>query len=286
MKLLITDFDHTLLDTTGLDAAGSVCVEAVERLQTFATFCVEHNLDLAVISGRYMPTKSGLARAIQLLPQRIKPKLVAAQLGTEMYLKVGNSYKAIPEYSHEILSDLPSNWNTDNFSQAISLSHLGEIVTKQEPFKINKLKLSYYVNQEYVENAESILDNLRKILSTLFDSSQISINLALDGDTSVDANKRCLLDIFPISVTKATAFRYIAKYLNVPLANCHYSGDSMNDFVVFSDLPESPKTIVGNGATKLKESASSLPNTFIATATYSNGIIEGVEHFLNKRIND
>lgn len=285
MKLLITDFDHTLLDTTGLDAAGSVSRLAIERLDVFAKFCTHHALDLAIVSGRYMPTESGLGRAIELLPQELKPKLIAAQLGTEMYVKRGDNYESITEYSNEIINHLHASWDTENIIEKISTSSLNKVITRQEPFKINNLKLSYYVKQEYVNDADSFLDTLRKILGALTDLSFINLNLTLDGDASVAADKRLLLDIFPKSVTKATAFRYIAKYLNLALSDCHYSGDSMNDFVVFEELSECPKTVVGNGATKLKELASSLPNTYIANASYSNGIIEGIEYFLNKRLN-
>jgi mannosylfructose-6-phosphate phosphatase len=182
------------------------------------------------------------------LPQ---PSAVISDVGTMIRTHPGG---AIMEGWRERIS---KGWSADEVRRMLADNPRLELQPEDSQ---SDLKVSYYVHE--VSNDE--IDALTKRICTAGIDAQVVYSSQKD------------LDVLPAGAKKGTAAAYLALDWHIPFDRVMAAGDSGNDRAMLS--MGWPGIIVGNAQAELK----SLKSLYIyhATATYADGVIEGVQHWL------
>lgn len=252
MKIFASDIDNTLIPQKEKLESGDI-----KELERFLSRI--NNLKVAYISGR------SLHLILQVmddyyLPQ---PDFLVSDVGTAIYVFDNGSWVKSDDYEKYLFSD---GYNRQSLEQQLS-----EIknLTPQENEAQTDLKLSYYLDIDSERDK-----SLKKIESTLAKTPAQLIY-------SEDIVKRVgLVDIIPRKGGKAGALNFLAREVGASKEEVVYSGDSGNDLDALSAGFRG--ILVGNAPEDLKQKLrKDHPGVYIAQNSFSKGVVEGLNYFLN-----
>jgi sucrose-6-phosphatase len=266
--LLCTDLDRTLIPN-GEQPESPGARELFHRLVR------QPNVTLAFVTGRHRELVQEAIDSYQL-PQ---PDYVIADVGSTIYeIKAGN-WARWERWEQE----LGMSWGPDTRSQIQSLFSAFAGLQLQEPEKLGRYKLSYYL---------SALDSFKQLdseMSARLDQAGIQASLVWSVDETTATG---LLDVLPTTATKQHAIEFLMKALGFDLHNTIFAGDSGNDLAVLVSPIKS--VLVANATDQVRQKAledakaeGQSEALYLAhgyfygmNGNYSAGILEGVMHYL------
>jgi sucrose-6F-phosphate phosphohydrolase len=236
-RVLVSDIDGTLL-RDGEPTRG------LDRLRRRLS-AHRSALRLVYATGRSFESTWSLVKQ-GVLP---RPDAVAAFVGTEIWLPPWK----ISEPGYDGL--LASGWDREAVLDAAGLVSGLEL---QPACYQSWCKVSYFVR-----NAHSV-DHLHRELDLL----GTSVRMIHSHDL--------YLDLIPKKAGKSNAVKHLLELWDMQDAQVLVAGDSGNDRDMISE-PEFQGVAVGNCEQDLREACDSAPDTFISSAAYAGGVLEGAE---------
>ncbi|MDH5231839.1 MAG: HAD-IIB family hydrolase [Gammaproteobacteria bacterium] len=265
--VLFTDLDRTLLPN-GPQEFSPTAYEYLQQLQQ------QDVLTIIYVSGRHQAL---IEEAISQYHPPL-PDYIIADVGTTIYLREHEQWVLFDAWQQHIAAD----WNGLTREDVHECLKHHEALALQEAEKQNQFKLSYYCS--LAQDETELVSQLQQTLQ----QSNVQANVIY----SIDEIKRCgLIDVLPMSANKLHAILFLLDYLNQPLDQCLFSGDSGNDLdVLVSNIPS---VLVANAMQQVKAEAMaragnnrSLHQLYIAkgdclqmNGCYAAGIVEGLLHF-------
>ncbi len=247
--LLCTDLDGTLIPN-GTKPEPPGC------RKRFHEFVLQEEVTLAYVTGRHKKLMEEAISKYQLPPSRF----AICDVGTTIYA----DGKRVGGWDREIDLD----WNGYSRHDLAALFDGLDHLTLQEEGKQNKHKLSYYVPLR--SDSTTLLQQMEALLK----EREIHASLIW----SVDEQKKVgLLDVLPESATKRHAIEFLMKEEGFSHEETLFAGDSGNDLPVLNSPIRS--ILVGNAADSIKNGIKEDRNLYIASASYSAGVLEGIAHF-------
>jgi len=222
-----------------------------EALERFAEWYEVHraNLRLVYATGRFFDSVVNLIGSTSL-PE---PDAVIGAVGTEITLYPdGRSIERWPPHT--------ASW--DSGAIRAMLARYGELEPQPAEFQTT-FKLSYYAY-----NLESqFLVALRRDLA----------RAGYYAETIYSSNRD--LDVLPPGVSKGSAVVFLAFEWGLRRDQVMVAGDTGNDASMFAGGLRG--IVVGNAQPELK--ALQLPHVYYSPHAYANGVLDGLEYWLNKK---
>jgi sucrose-6-phosphatase len=242
VALFVTDLDNTLV---GDARTLNILNDWLERSRQ------ERGTKIVYATGRSLNSYRELAKSAQLLP----PDALVSAVGTEIYLDGENIW---PAWQQQIAP----NWERGKISEIAT--HFADL--KPQPVSDQgDFKASYYLSGAA---AIEIIPRLRQELK----QQNILAEIVYSGQKD--------LDIIPKSSNKGAAVQFLREYWSIDAPQTIVCGDSGNDISLFSyDLEYG--ILVGNAHPELKlwYEMNATERHYLASATCSGGIIEGLQYF-------
>jgi sucrose-6-phosphatase len=242
VALFVTDLDNTLV--------GDVHTLRVLN-EWLARARQEQGTKIVYATGRSLYSYRELAQSAQLL----SPDALISAVGTEIYLDCENIWPAWQQH-------ISPNWQRGKISEIAT--HFADL--KPQPVSDQgDFKASYYLSEAA---AIEIIPRLRQELK----QQNILAEIVYSGQKD--------LDIIPKNSNKGSAVQFLREYWSIDAAQTIVCGDSGNDISLFSyDLEYG--VLVGNAHQELKlwYEMNATERHYLASATCSGGIIEGLQYF-------
>ena len=189
-KMIVTDFDHTLL---GDEDALTEFVALIEN--------IDFDVGFAVATGRTIESAYNVLEK-NGIPY---PDIIISSVGSEIYY----NFRGKLFYSKGWHAHLDNQWKRNKIVKLLSgLKHL----EYQEEENQREFKISYYTSEipGYVDKVKNVLIRNKLKANVIFSHGQY-------------------LDVLPYRASKGKAIRYIAYRWNIPFDNILVAGDSGND---------------------------------------------------------
>lgn len=271
--LLCTGLDRTLLPN------GKQPESPLAR-HRFAALVSHPAITLVFVSGR---DRNLAERAITnyRLP---RPDFVISDVGTNIYDLRHGGWDQWPHWWDEIASE----WSEQTHRQLAYLLSDFQALRLQEQSKQNRFKLSYYVPL-YVDN-----HRLHRDIASRLQQQGIAASLVWSVDDPAGIGS---LDVLPQRATKLHALEFLRAYLDIPLADTLFAGDSDNDLPLLAS--PIPSVLVANAMPRVAADASAAARVAGNSAAfyqarggfmgmngnYSAGILEGIVHYHPQLLN-
>jgi len=265
--LLCSDMDRTILPNGVQD-------ESPQARSVFGLLVKRPEIQLAYVSGR---DKRLIQKAIAEYDLPL-PNYAVGDVGTTIYELIGSNWRPWDAWFEEIAKD----WNgLDSEDLSGFLTEFKEL-TRQEPEKQNRYKLSYYANETV--DSRGLVDQIQQRLSRQ--------NLRCRIIWSVDEQRGLgLVDVLPQRASKLHAIRYLMDRKGYLKSRVVFCGDSGNDLnVLTSDIQavlvrnasdelrrEALESVVKNGRAETLYVAKG--NFMGMNGNYTAGVLEGLAHF-------
>jgi len=265
--LLCSDMDRTILPNGVQD-------ESPQARSVFGLLVKRPEIQLAYVSGR---DKRLIQKAIAEYDLPL-PNYAVGDVGTTIYELIGSNWRPWDAWFEEIAKD----WNgLDSEDLSGFLTEFKEL-TRQEPEKQNRYKLSYYANETV--DSRGLVDQIQQQLSRQ--------NLRCRIIWSVDEQRGLgLVDVLPQRASKLHAIRYLMDRKGYLKSRVVFCGDSGNDLnVLTSDIQavlvrnasdevrrEALESVVKNGRAETLYVAKG--NFMGMNGNYTAGVLEGLAHF-------
>jgi len=265
--LLCSDMDRTILPNGVQD-------ESPQARSVFGLLVKRPEIQLAYVSGR---DKRLIQKAIAEYDLPL-PNYAVGDVGTTIYELTGSNWRPWDAWFEEIAKD----WNgLDSEDLSGFLTEFKEL-TRQEPEKQNRYKLSYYANETV--DSRGLVDQIQQRLSRQ--------NLRCRIIWSVDEQRSLgLVDVLPQRASKLHAIRYLMDRKGYLKSRVVFCGDSGNDLnVLTSDIQavlvrnasdevrrEALESVVKNGRAETLYVAKG--NFMGMNGNYTAGVLEGLAHF-------
>jgi len=265
--LLCSDMDRTILPNGVQD-------ESPQARSVFGLLVKRPEIQLAYVSGR---DKRLIQKAIAEYDLPL-PNYAVGDVGTTIYELTGSNWRPWDAWFEEIAKD----WNgLDSEDLSGFLTEFKEL-TRQEPEKQNRYKLSYYANETV--DSRGLVDQIQQRLSRQ--------NLRCRIIWSVDEQRSLgLVDVLPQRASKLHAIRYLMDQKGYLKSRVVFCGDSGNDLnVLTSDIQavlvrnasdevrrEALESVVKNGRAETLYVAKG--NFMGMNGNYTAGVLEGLAHF-------
>jgi len=265
--LLCSDMDRTILPNGVQD-------ESPQARSVFGLLVKRPEIQLAYVSGR---DKRLIQKAIAEYDLPL-PNYAVGDVGTTIYELIGSNWRPWDAWFAEIAKD----WNgLDSEDLSGFLTEFKEL-TRQEPEKQNRYKLSYYANETV--DSRGLVDQIQQRLSRQ--------NLRCRIIWSVDEQRGLgLVDVLPQRASKLHAIRYLMDRKGYLKSRVVFCGDSGNDLnVLTSDIQavlvrnasdevrrEALESVVKNGRAETLYVAKG--NFMGMNGNYTAGVLEGLAHF-------
>jgi len=265
--LLCSDMDRTILPNGVQD-------ESPQARSVFGLLVKRPEIQLAYVSGR---DKRLIQKAIAEYDLPL-PNYAVGDVGTTIYELTGSNWRPWDAWFEEIAKD----WNgLDSEDLSGFLTEFKEL-TRQEPEKQNRYKLSYYANETV--DSRGLVDQIQQRLSRQ--------NLRCRIIWSVDEQRGLgLVDVLPQRASKLHAIRYLMDRKGYLKSRVVFCGDSGNDLnVLTSDIQavlvrnasdelrrEALESVVKNGRAETLYVAKG--NFMGMNGNYTAGVLEGLAHF-------
>jgi len=171
-------------------------------------------------------------------------------------------------YENILMAQNP-NFNREKISKILinTFSFLQEAENERQ----NKTRGVFFIDPD--KNAQEAMREIERLLLSK-DILETRLIPAFDLKAGMS-----IIDILPSKVSKLTGLQYVAKKFDIPEKNIIFAGDGINDFEVFASNIKS--IVVGNADKKLKQKIKEAnpQNIYFAKESFTNGVIEGLEHF-------
>jgi sucrose-6-phosphatase len=242
VALFVTDLDNTLL--------GDPCA-----LTTLNNWLDQSRQDrctkIVYATGRSVSSYRELANSAQLLP----PDALVSSVGTEIYLDDENVWLDWQRH-------ISPTWQREKIFEIAN--HFADL--KPQPVnEQGEFKASYFLSESA---AIEIIPRLRQELK----QHDIVAEIVYSGQKD--------LDIIPKNSNKGAAIQFLRDYWSISASESVVCGDSGNDISLFSyDLEYG--ILVGNSHQELKlwYEMNATERHYLASANYSDGILEGLKYF-------
>lgn len=265
--LLCSDLDRTLLPNGPQP-------ESPGARRLFAELATQPWVTLVYVTGRDQKLVQR-AMGIYGLP---RPAFVISDVGTNIYDLSTEPWQVWPQWQEEIATD----WNGRPRGELRDALGDLEYLRLQERAKQNTYKLSYYVPLHANRQA------LHQTIERRLQERGVRATLVWSVDEPAGIG---LLDVLPRSATKLHAVTFLQQYLQVPIDETVFCGDSGNDLPVL--ISSIPSVLVANAQTAVREHARQAAHAqnlwdrlymakggFLGmNGNYSAGILEGVAYF-------
>lgn len=265
---LCTDMDRTLLPN-GMQP------ESPRARDCFAKFVNEQNVCLAYVTGRHLAL---VEEAIAEYGVPV-PDFAITDVGTCIYERVGSKWQVLEAWESEIRSDWRGKCHAD---LKRAFADIDGLVLQPED-KQNHYKLSYFYANE--TDICALLSEMQRRLSR----DDVKASLVSSYDEELDCG---LLDVLPLTATKAHAIDFLRQWLGYALDEVVFAGDSGNDLAVMAS--HLPSVLVANAsedvrreALRLCRASANSDSLYLArgdfygmNGNYAAGILEGVCHFI------
>ncbi|MFO7554989.1 MAG: HAD-IIB family hydrolase [Desulfobacterales bacterium] len=265
--LLCSDMDRTILPNGVQDESPKV--RSVLRL------LVERpEIQLAYVSGR---DKRLIQKAIAEYDLPF-PDYAVGDVGTTIYELTGSNWNPWEAWFEEIAKD----WNGLDSEDLSGYLMEFKDLTRQEPEKQNRYKLSYYANENV--DSRGLVDQIQQQLSG--QGLRCRIIWSVDEQRGLG-----LVDVLPQRASKLHAIRYLMDQKGYLKSRVVFCGDSGNDLnVLTSDIQavlvrnasdevrrEALESVVKNGRAETLYVAKG--NFMGMNGNYTAGVLEGLAHF-------
>ncbi len=184
---------------------------------------------------------------LDAVPDLALPDYLIGALGTE--IEEGQTGQPLAEYSQR----LHPGWSREQVCDLIDPLHF---IPHPADFQ-TALKVSYTIPDE------AAYDDVRQRL----EAAGLKVRLIFSGGHN--------LDIIPHAAGKASAVRYLCRYLGIPQEHVVVAGDSANDADMF--VPPFKGIVVANAEAALKQQKGD--TTYHARAAFAWGVLEGLKHW-------
>lgn len=265
--LLCTDMDRTVIPN-------GQAPESPEARPRLRALCRCPEVTLVYVSGR---NRELVKQAITEydLPQ---PDFVVSDVGTIIYRVTGDNWSEWSEWTDA----LSSHWPADAEARIEDILPREIPVTRQEPERQNRCKISYYLSAR--ENREA-LARARDGLAAGGLRAELIFSVDEDGRTG-------LLDVVPPGGTKRHAVEFLCRELQFAPDAVVFGGDSGNDLPMAESTV--PFVVVANATDEIKAEAcrramehGQRSSLYVAeggrlnmNGNYAAGLLEGVWHFV------
>jgi len=266
--LICSDLDRTIIPNGYQD-------ESVHARPVLRRLADHPQIYLAYVSGR---NRKLIFDAIEEYYLPI-PDYAIGDVGTTFYRVIDGDWQSSEDWSDEIAQD----WKGLSWEGLSEFFEDIEDLRLQEPEKQNKHKLSFYADQNVVQQ-----QLMKKIHLTLAGKGvRASIIWSVD-----EINAIGLLDVIPARASKLHAIQFLMQQEQFSAGRTVFAGDSGNDLDV---LTSGLQAILVNNATDevRKEAVERLPdqlrsnclylpegNFYGMNGNYAAGLIEGLVHFI------
>lgn len=266
--LICTDLDRTLIPN-------GPAPESPAAEQLFAALVAQANVTLAYVSGRHRALVED-AMAEYHLPL---PDFVLGDVGTTIYrVESEQTWRRHEPWEQSIAEDWCGLGHSDLADLLADLPGL----RLQEPFKQNRFKLSYYVD----DHADTAV--LQRMVASRLARAGVRARQVPSRD---DISSVGLLDVLPLRASKRHAIEALMEIEGFKLCQTVFCGDSGNDLEVL--VSPIPAVLVANAQPEIKQQAVLLAEQagcksqlYIArggfldlNGNYRGGMLEGIAHY-------
>ncbi len=205
-----------------------------------------NNLGFAVATGRKADSALSYLKSHNIP----SPDIIIASVGTEIY------YTDRMKYDRGWHTHISHNWNPDLIREVLADIPFLELQNVNDD---SLFKVSYFLDpgRDHINIIHEHL-NRKKCRYTIIYSAEK------------------YLDVIPYRASKGKALRYLSYKWSIPLDNILTCGDSGNDEDMLRG--DTCAVIVGNYSSEL-ETLKESRKIYFAEKMYSEGIIEGMEHY-------
>ncbi len=227
----------------------------------------------------YGATSSLILEAIEVCELPI-PHYIIANVGTELYELCGDPRQGLTSVYRFVMDYFDDLQTVSDGKEASALKPLVQDIEGlqlQEQEKQGPHKLSFYSEGSLLTDLATLIQNRLKEATAGY--HVVSSIDPLDG--------RGLIDLLPEGVTKCYALDWWSRWRNVPESQIVFCGDSGNDLHALTGGYKS--VVVANASEELKkivinhhvQSHGHQHRLFVATQPATQGVLEGLLHFLH-----
>ena len=260
VAILATDLDGTFIPLEG--EPGNTTA-----LQTFDEAARAGALSLVFVTGRHLELVED-AINVHRLP---RPNWIICDVGTSIYTcEPGGPFRPLEAYRAQ-LAELVHGMSVEDLADALSVI---STLRLQEPEKQGPFKLSYYVEQRFLETVASEVE-------TVLVESDAPYSLVQSVDPFTNDG---LIDLLPRGVSKAYALEWWCRHQGLEMENVVFAGDSGNDWAAL--VAGYRAIVVGNAPSGLVERVREehacrgyRDRLFIAAKPATSGVLDGCKWF-------
>lgn len=260
-RVLATDLDGTFIPLDN-DATNESDLVALTRLLDAS------GVTLVFVTGRHLESVQDVI-AEKPLPH---PDWLICDVGTSIYHADRNGELQISQPYVDRLNSIVGDYLIERLrSELISITEL----RLQEESKQGRFKLSYYCD---AKRCDELADRIQRHLGT--DDAPYGIIQSVDP-----FNGDGLIDLVPVSVSKAFALNWWSDHLNWDRRSIVFAGDSGNDFAALTAGFRS--ILVANADAKLIDHVRQVHTEngwrnrlIVSESKATSGVLDGIRRYL------